>query len=346
MFRHLNQKNISAKSKQSSKMTFNRYGYTLLEVVLSLGLSVLLIGGITVAINFHLTTLREQQEEIERSQVARQSLFLITKDIRAAIQYKPIETTALNELIESIQAAAELGALAEGLGIGDETLEEMGVPTGGTPGEEELIESQYGATRPGLYGTSTTLQIDVSRLPRRDQYNLVIFSDGTQSDITSDVKTITYFARNEENYEEDTSSDEVDINETFGLVRRSLDRAVTRHALDYGAELNMEDYEEILAQEISEIEFRYWDQENEAWLTEWDSEEMMGMPAAVEILVALGVKSSEDEDAEDDRKIYRSVVYLPIAEIIPPEPEALEEEMTEDSDVQDGGNEESGGSER
>ena len=74
-------------------------GYTLLEVVLALGLTILIIGGITVAINFHLTTLRDQQEEIERAQVARQSLFLITKDIRAAIPYKPIETTALNELI-------------------------------------------------------------------------------------------------------------------------------------------------------------------------------------------------------------------------------------------------------
>ncbi|MEC9091850.1 MAG: hypothetical protein VX776_11015, partial [Planctomycetota bacterium] len=309
-----------------------------------LGLSVLLIGGITVAINFHLTTLREQQDEIERSQVARQSLFLITKDIRAAIQYKPIETTALNELIESIQAAADLGAIAEGIGIEDETLESMGVPTGGNSGEE-LLESQYVATRPGIYGTSTTLQIDVSRLPRRDQYNLVVFTDGTQSDITSDVKTITYFVRNEENYEEDTSSEEVNLNETLGLVRRSLDRAVTRYTLDYGAEINMEDYEEILAQEITEIEFRYWDQENESWLTEWDSDEMMGMPAAVEISVALGVKSTDDEDAEDDRKIYRSVVYLPIAEILPPEPEALEGELTEeDSEATNG--EESEGSER
>ncbi|MEE2642476.1 MAG: type II secretion system protein, partial [Planctomycetota bacterium] len=51
-------------------------GYTLLEIILALGLSVLVIGGITVAMNFHMVTLREQQEEIERAQIARQSLFM------------------------------------------------------------------------------------------------------------------------------------------------------------------------------------------------------------------------------------------------------------------------------
>ena len=320
-----------------------RTGYTLLEVVLALALSVLLIGGISMAINYHLITLRDQQEEIERSQVARQSLFLVTKDIRAAIQYKPVESSALTDLIDSISGGADLEALAEGAGIGEEMIDDAGL----IPADEtDAAPSDYAATRPALIGTSTQLQLDVSRLPRKDQYNIVNFSDGTQSDIPSDVKTITYFVRTEENAEETSSSNSVDINESMGLIRRSLDRAVTRYSEDYGAQVNLADYEEVLAEEITQIEFRYWDKENESWETEWDSEEMMGLPSAIEISIALGTRSNEDDDAIDDRKIYRSVVYLPLAEIIPPELETPdEEEMTTSSASGDSGSSGSGSEE-
>ena len=297
----------------------NRLGYTLLEVILALGLTILLLGGITMAINFHLLTLRQQQDEIERSQVARQSLFLITKDIRAAIQYKPIETSALNELIESVSSAS--GAIEELTG---EEFEE----------QEEVAPSQYAATRPGLYGTSTELQIDVSRLPRVDQYNLVNFSDGTSSDIPSDVKTVSYFVRSEDETSVD-STQAIELNDSIGLVRRSLDRAVTRYAADYGGQINEEDYEEVLAREVSQIEFRYWDQEVSDWVSEWDSDEMLGLPKAVEISIALGENDSSSE--EDSRIIYRTVVYLPVAELIQPEEEVIPDDGDEDSSTDDSG---------
>ena len=305
-------------------------GYTLLEIILALGLSVLVIGGITVAMNFHMVTLREQQEEIERAQIARQSLFMITRDIRSAIQYKPIETSALSELVESVEAATDLASLADAALSGEEAATDELMTE-----EEEAADSLYESTRPRLIGTSTELQIDVSRLPRKDEYNLVMFSDGTQSDIPSDVKTISYFVRNDENYEIKKQSNSTsglsqplfrDPDDFRGLVRRSLDRAVTRYSIEYGAQIQLEDYEEVLAREITEIEFRYWDQENQAWESEWDSVALNGMPGAVEVSIALGLKSDTDEEAVEDRKIYRSVVYLPIAEIIPPEPEPIPEE--------------------
>jgi type II secretory pathway component PulJ len=303
-------------SKRQMKTNENRHrsGYTLLEVILALGLTILLLGGITMAINYHLVTLRQQQDEIERSQVARQSLFLITKDIRAAIQYKPIETSALNELIESISSSTDAIESITG-----EEFEE----------QEEVAQSQYAATRPGLYGTATELQIDVSRLPRVDQYSLVNFSDGTSSDIPSDVKTVSYFVRSEED-SENGGTQAVSLNDSMGLVRRSLDRAVTRYAADYGGgQINVEDYEEVLAREVSQIEFRYWDQENEDWVTEWDSDEMLGLPKAVEISVAVGKMNAESE--EEARKIYRTVVYLPVAELIPPEEEEIPVDESGDS---------------
>jgi hypothetical protein len=306
----------------------SRKAYTLLEVVLALALTVLVLGGISMAINFHLITLRDQQAEIERSQIARQSLFMITKDIRSAIQYKPIESSALDELIESVESAT---AMAEEL-LGGETEE-----------AEEPAESQFAPTRPGLYGSATALTVDVSRLPRSDQYNIVTYSDGTSSDIPSDVKTISYFVREPDNDNAgNASAGQVDINETMGLVRRSLDRAVTRYAEDYSNQIEYEDYEEVLADEINEVQFRYWDQENEAWESEWDSDEKMGLPTAVEIVVAIGLDSEESDSEEDVRKFYRSVVYLPVAEIIQPEPE---EELLDTSEQDQGSDSESGGRE-
>ncbi len=84
-------------------------GFTLLEVLIALALSVIVIGAIAVAIRLHLVTLNRQQERIESQQVARSVIMMITNDVRAAIQYRAQDFSALENLILSEQMIAGIG---------------------------------------------------------------------------------------------------------------------------------------------------------------------------------------------------------------------------------------------
>ena len=107
-------------------------------------------------------------------------------------------------------------------------------------------------------------------------------------------------------------------------MRRQLDRAVSLYAVESGNLNGLEGGAELIAPEVTGLEFRYCSC-SLGWVTEWDSEEQGGLPLAVEIVIAL--RSGTDSDAQtaspttiaaDDASyggdlIFRLVVPLPVA---------------------------------
>src|SRR5262245_48111357 len=79
--------------------------FTLIEVIVAIGLTVLIVGIIGTAIRMYFVNLRVAQTNMELTELARNTLQLMTSDIRGAIQYKPVDVSGLQELIDS-QAAA------------------------------------------------------------------------------------------------------------------------------------------------------------------------------------------------------------------------------------------------
>ena len=80
------------------------------------------------------------------------------------------------------------------------------------------------------------------------------------------------------------------------------------------------------------LSFEVWE-DGQNWFSEWDSEQMMGFPIAVEIAIVIdpervSTDAELDELNELEIEIKRSVVHLPVAEIIE------EEEETGDSGEQ------------
>ncbi|MFM9117525.1 MAG: hypothetical protein ACKOU6_15325 [Planctomycetota bacterium] len=180
---------------------------------------------------------------------------------------------------------------------------------------------------PGLYGNQYELQLDVSRLPRLDQYQSMTGSAGTLSDIPSAVKTVAYYLRGANQAAPDTgfaaagALSQQDAARP-GLVRRQLDRAVSMQAASSGNS-SLNQLGELIAPEVVSIEFRYSD--GSQWLTEWDSSQMQGLPVAVEILVALqpSLAYADPNDTStiakkavsQSPKMYRHVVRLPAGKI-------------------------------
>lgn len=179
---------------------------------------------------------------------------------------------------------------------------------------QQLADSLTPTEVPGLFGNQFTLQVDVSHLPRVDQYQTAMNAptDGPR-DQTSDVKTVAYFV--------------IPPNATGasgrapGLYRREVDRAITKWASTQGSISTLDAAATPIAPEVTAIEFRYFD--GSTWTATWDSNAAGGPPLAVEIAIALATQptapvsstwlggSSTPQTQQVHEQIYRLVVHLP-----------------------------------
>lgn len=186
----------------------------------------------------------------------------------------------------------------------------------------------------GLYGNQFELQIDVSRLPRVDEYQMMQMpGDFGLPQVPSDIKTISYFVQ-------DGMTNNSQVTEEFaptgpaaaglnpvstGLVRREVDRSIAQFALNNGLMDSLFRTGDLLAPEINAIQFQYFD--GMQWLPFWDSQQMQGLPLAVEIVISIIPRNSEqgqsplpftnimDAQLSGDAMIYRLVVGLPLGEL-------------------------------
>jgi len=69
-----------------------------------------------------------------------------------------------------------------------------------------------------------------------------------------------------------------------GLVRRSLDRAVTQYSYEMGQSSQLTRTGELIAPEVLAIEFQYFD--GAIWQTQWDGSQQ-GLPHVVKITIAM-----------------------------------------------------------
>lgn len=296
-----------------------RDAFTLVEVLLAVMLSAFLIAMITSAIYLNVRVLQRQQNEIERSQIARNVLMMIKSDIRAAIQYKPADVTGLENLTLSQEAIAGAAGAA---GIDPSAVAGAGGQEPEDDQETGIGTNQTQVLRPGLYGTSTQLMIDVSRLPRIDQYDPIVVGNASNSpiELPTDVKTVGYFVseRSEQSVEMEVGQD---IAASGGLYRRQLDRAVASFSPNLAATLASIGNTKLIANEVIGIRFRYFDGEN--WVDQWNSDDEGGFPGAVEVTIVVDNERLISEEASyalrnnvQTGDTWRTVINLPVAEIL------------------------------
>lgn len=276
-----------------------RTAFTLVEVVLALALSIILMGLLASATRMFLMDLDIEREDLTRARAARAVLQLMADDFRAAVQYKEIDTGALDEAIESAESM---------------------IPGG----EEEVAEVEEEAPvtveQPGMAGNRTSISFDISRLPRRDQYLPSLDSSGGNVvSMPSEIRNVNYMVGTVQ--ENDASAGgRSGQAPRVGLLRMEYDRAAKRYADDGGG--TMPGYE-MLAEEVKQIGFRYYD--GAAWADQWDTNEMRTLPVAIEITLMVDPRSAElrqqqtragDADASFGMQPYKTVVHLPLAESV------------------------------
>ena len=253
---------------------------------MALSLSTFVLAAVAFAIDVHLRMLTAGRAKIEEGQLARALLEKIAADLRNVVVIQASDS-------QSSQASAGSQSSADSA-TSQEASPESGVseiepltPQSTTSSEETGDQSQIGLPqdKPGLYGGTDWLQVDVHRLPRLDQYQYdVLPTDGSgNTDRVSDIKTVAYYLASSLGLTGTTGAT-ADAS-GGGLMRRELDRAITAWANEQGTLGDVDQSLEPIAPEVSSIQFAYFD--GTEWLDYWDMEEEGGLPVAVLIVLTM-----------------------------------------------------------
>lgn len=300
----------------------NTAAFTLLEMLLALGLSAVVIGAIAMAVDIHWRVLDAGRRDVEEAQLARAILCRMADDIRGAVQYDPQQAEKL--LGQVVPSPTDAGSLASAAGLNtaevQSAMSELGADSSEAP------SSWVPPSIPALYGSTDVLQVDVSRLPRLDQISAAVEADPLSplAQHLTDVQSIAYYLGAGGVTSAGGSADGTNPAPSGpaaqgGLFRRQLDRAITAWAAEQGTLSNVDTHLEPIAPEVVRLEFSYYD--GSGWYSEWDSVAAGGLPTAVEIAIALrrppksrGAASwfrAAAENESEESGIYRMLVVLP-----------------------------------
>lgn len=340
---------IDSNARGSSKMCqcksesyrIRSSAFTLLEMLLTLAMSVVLMGLISGAITFYARDMNNAEQEFRRTQLAASILQMIEDDLRQTLVTAPADTAPLADVLASATAPLEaLGSADTGDASGLSTLDAGAVDMSM---ELESLDVVAGGTvlqSPGLIGDSMQLQIDVSRLPSLESYFvdpdlMPVDSNVELTDRPSDIKTVAYFVASEANLgpvdamsrlassidsSMDTSAG------ASGLVRREIDRAISTQASSTGGLSRLLATGQVVAPEVTSIAFEYFD--GITWLPQYSSDELGYLPQAVRVTLTLSEPLQDPADSSSQPTTFTHLIYLPFSH--PEDGEELLEELTTD----------------
>lgn len=148
---------------------------------------------------------------------------------------------------------------------------------------------------PGIYATATSLEVDISRVPRVDEaivQPLNVMS-GTLNDLPTDIKTVTYYVQGQvlNGVQDSLSSLSSDVLTSgnsnvsnAGLVRRIIARDVLQRAYNSGYTDQITRTGSLISKDVVGLQFEFYD--GTQWYTTWDSSSQ-GLPRVIRVTIAM-----------------------------------------------------------
>jgi type II secretory pathway pseudopilin PulG len=349
---------IASALAHRSSFIVHRSAFTLLEVLLALGLTVVVLGLVSMSINTTLKLVDAGQSRTERDQLARAILTRIAGDVRGTFRYQPFDATGMMSVKTSTSSSSKGGQSGgnnstkggngnnsnnnnnNNNGNNQSTANSSSDSSSSTSTSDQSSTSSTGGqtastSYPGLYGDQYGLQIDVARLPRFDEYAFADSSgtSGAPTDTSStppisDVKTVAYYVTGPQaQVSTVVSTASGQSSGDSGLVRAETDRA----ALVYSSQQSgttASDAGSIVAPEVVALEFQYFDGSN--WQTSWDTTQGNGLPQLIKISLALSNPSRPKDQqltsgmsiadllSQDPDSVYTMVVRMAASDPVSP----------------------------
>ncbi len=280
-----------------------RGGFTLLELTLALGLTIVLLTAVYRAMEIHWQFSVAGQIEVERSQIARALLSRIAADIRSTV-YRAEE-------------ASTTTASSDTSGTGGTSSD-----TADTTSDTALIEvidpaDAFSMDTTGVFGDNQSLTLHLSR-PTAERESPSGELSGSLA--MGDLKSVSYFLAGGETSLAGTVGDPLSDVQTEdgvdGLARMSGDRFAVLQAAEVGEAQDFASQIQLLAPEINYLSFEYHD--GYEWLTEWDSRVEGRLPNAIGVTIGFRdpdfpEKSFLRRTASESTDTFRLVVPLTAA---------------------------------
>lgn len=277
-------------------------GFTLLEVILALSLTGVVLMLLMTTIELFLTRVDSSRTQVEASQLARTLLAQIADDLRAARYYAPTskDSAASDDSSDSDSSESDSSE--------DETEDNV---------DETPTTAKQSLTVLGIYGTDSELRIDRAAAWRWERLTREV--DDSYSTAADEMpQTVRYFLSKGDPLDTDELAkeglgEEKEENTLGGYSGLSCQRMATAvwttqpESVTRSATKDPPDGAELIAPEVVDIEFAYYDSEKKKLVDEWNSAEKGGLPRAVEITLKLAAgPRSLDKEAEQTEPIEGS----------------------------------------
>jgi len=322
----------------------SRRGFTILEVVLTLSMAVVLMSLVGATLQFYARNMNVRDMDVRRVQLASSILQMIADDLRATIYTEEFDSSALEGFLAGAAGQAIAGAvdpaLSETLGLdavdpstlADDTsmLEDPSMAD-----TLDLANSTLTLKRPGIIGNQFEMQFDISRLPRLEQWQPTLGEQTAEvTDIPSDMKTVTYYVQPlgavggvSDPLQGFLPQQELTTSASApgGLVRRELDRAANKWAVESGAMAILLTTGDLVATEVIAIEFAYFD--GTIWQMFWNSDDMQSLPVAIQVKITIGdpataeggdvANAATTAGAATDARSFTQIIQIPAGRVVP-----------------------------
>jgi type II secretory pathway pseudopilin PulG len=330
---------MKSSSRRSGRLIADarRAAYTMLELMIAVGLTSLLMIALFAALQQYFSLQLDSNEEITRQQIARSLLRQMTRDIQSVVFVKKLAndetsgtSTSVSEGSSSTSSSSgssgSSGSSSSGSSSGGSSSDSSSAgsgTSGGTgsssmstgsasSGSGSLDGNSYGQSSidpetvmttytNGLMGTATDLQLFVSRPEKSLAY--VASQDLTStSQRTSDLMIIRYLmAQSGGGGLASAIADKESIGTKsgpVGIAKLEGDLYGLSTAVETSEESPQLAASKLLAKEVSGLQFRYYD--GLGWQESWDSNALNEMPKAIEITLTLRNQEDAGEAFSDN----------------------------------------------
>ncbi|MFO0999375.1 MAG: type II secretion system protein GspJ [Planctomycetaceae bacterium] len=331
----------------------HRAAYTMLELMIAVGLTSLLMIALFAAMQQYFNLQLDSNEEITRQQIARSLLRQMTRDIQSVVFVKKLAndetsgtSTSVSEGSSSSSTSGSSSTASGGSGSSTSGSSSSSTGTSGgtssgststgstSSGSSTLDGNSYGQSSidpetvmttytNGLVGTATDLQLFVSRPDKSLSY--VASQDLTStSQRSSDLMIIRYLmAQSGGGGLASAIADKESIGTDsgpIGIAKLEGDLFGLSTAVETSEESPQLAASKLLAKEVSGLQFRYYD--GLTWQESWDSNALNEMPKAIEITLTLRNQEDAGDTFSDEvvdpyalpETTHRMVVPIPVAE--------------------------------
>lgn len=254
----------------------NRAAFTLLELMLALGLTATLLTAVYSALELHWRFSTLGQVEVERAQIARAIFTKMSADIRSTMYAPPVD-----EFVPEDSS-------------GSDTDDDTDTGSSTSDADEFLVEPIVEVTDPaeaysgssiGVFGDAVSVVLHINR-PYRPRANSD--EDVLNPESESNQKSISYFLAGGEGNLASMVAGQFQTEQVYddgidGLARMSGDRFTLTLADQQGDMVQLASQTKLLAEEINSLSFEYHD--GVEWLTEWDSDVQERVPNAIGITI-------------------------------------------------------------